>query len=46
MIANQLTATYSLVNGKMVQNGYFIYGNGVSLKWVALNDIQEVYRAL
>lgn len=42
MIANQLTATYKQINGKMVHDGYFIYGNGVTLKWVSIKNVREV----
>ena len=38
------TATYSEVDGKMVQDGYFLYADGgaKALAWVSLKDIKEV----
>ena len=43
MIANKITATYKQVGDKMVHDGYFIYGDGVTLKWVDKNNVKEVY---
>ena len=37
-----IIATYDYIDGKMVHDGYFIYGNGVTLKWVSIKDVREV----
>lgn len=39
LTANQCTATYIQINGRMVHDGYFIYGNNTQLKWVSLNNL-------
>lgn len=38
------TATYTEVDGKMVQDGYFLYADGgvKRLAWVSLENIKEV----
>lgn len=41
MTANQATATYKLVNGKMVHDGYFIYGNNTQLMHVQLKHLRK-----
>lgn len=35
---NQLTATYKFTHGEMVHDGYFLYGNGLPLAWIGIND--------
>jgi len=44
MVYKYATATYSEIDGKMVQDGYFLYADGgaVSLGWVSLDDIKTV----
>lgn len=42
MIPNQITPTYVLRNGKMIHDGYYIYGNGASLQWISIKDIRRV----
>lgn len=40
---NQCTATYKEVDGKMVHDGYFLYGNNQALAWVSVLEIEVVY---
>lgn len=39
--ADQATATYKLVDGHMVHDGYFIYGNGTTLMHVELKHLTK-----